>query len=236
MYIRPPEKAFQQKFPRHLPDFSFIDDLESAFVHLLMLAEDYNLDMASIINFTNEVGSSVFHRATQYSMNSAIELLKRNVKVNRITECFVPTYLKFEQLQQEMINRGANPFIQDFEERKQIDIWKLDLSSLENLPSIKSIYFPIKKFDSGNLGLPWCYTTGVYPGKYGQVIGKGSEGIVIQGKWSGQLVAYKFVPYKKHKEDFSDDMLAEMNVKLREMTDMQSTPGSSVMKIISHFR
>ena len=73
------------------------------------------------------------------------------------------------------------------------------LGSLSNVPTIKSIYFPIKSFSSGNLASPFHYENGVYPGQFCQVIGKGAEGIVIQGVWGNEKAAYKFVKVRDQK-------------------------------------
>ena len=68
--------------------------LESTFLHLIKLAEDNNVDMSSLINFSNEVGVSIFHRATRWSLNLTIELLRLNVNVNRISERFETPLMK----------------------------------------------------------------------------------------------------------------------------------------------
>ena len=131
-----------------------------------------------------------------------------------------------------MIDQGANPHIRDEAGRTQID-----LSNLVNVPSVKSVFFPIKKFPSGNLGDPWFYTTGVYDGKYGRVIGKGGEGMVIQGEWNGQAAAYKFVEMKGQKyHDTRDDHVADMNERLKEMTEMMATLGDAILHLEAHFR
>ena len=74
-----------------------------------------------------------------------------------------------------------------------------DLSKLKNIPSVKSVFFPIKTFPSGNLGESWYYTTGIYDGKFGRVIGKGGEGKVIQGGWNEKPAACKFVQMRGFK-------------------------------------
>ena len=149
-----------------------------------------------------------------------------------------------------MVNRGANPFIQPVisssSKTSGQAAQKPSILTLKKLPSAKSIFFPIKKYRSGNLGNPWHYTTGVYKGHFGSILGKGSDGIVIQGKFSEQPVAYKFVQFKVfdefgngktcNKKVGTDQMHDDLKKRLKEMVEMQSTPGSSIMNIIVHFR
>ena len=237
-----------------------VGHLESTFIYLLKLAEDNNLDMAKLINFSNEVGMSIFHRAAKWSISCTSELLKRNVNVNRITENFetaqlkvfkflkrdfLNKFLKFPLLRQEIVRRGLNPYIQAINPNNhiytQFDMWP-EISNLKKLPLVKSVFFSIKNFDVGNLGRPWHYTTGVYEGCFESILGRGSDGIVIKGKFCGRPVAYKFVQYKIFREREhqmkrgSDELFDEMNKRLQEMVEMQSTPGSSIMKTIAHFR
>ena len=134
-----------------------------------------------------------------------------------------------------MIDLGANPLIKNAIGKAHYD--RFGLSSLNNLPSVKSVFYPIKKFSTGNLREPWCYTTGVYDGNFGRVIGKGGEGTVIQGKWNGQPAAYKFVEIKGLKCDKSyDDTMTDMNKRLKEMTEMMTTPGDTIIPFQAHFR
>ena len=134
-----------------------------------------------------------------------------------------------------MIDNGANPHIRNANGTVQYDLF--GLSYLKNVPSVKSVFYPIKNFSSGNLGDPWYYKTGVYDGKYGQVIGKGGEGIVIRGEWNGEQAAYKFVQIKglKFGKNY-DEVMADVNKRLKEMTEMMATPGDAILPFEAHFR
>ena len=72
------------------PDSSIalFNEIESSFIYLLQLAEQYNIDMDRVINHTDEAGQSLLYPASVYSENISFELLKRNVKVNRIDNQF----------------------------------------------------------------------------------------------------------------------------------------------------
>ena len=105
------------------------------------------------------------------------------------------------------------------------------------MPTIKSIYYPIKPFPSGNLAAPFHYENGVYPGQFGQVIGKGAEGIVVEGVWNNEKAAYKFVEVRAQKRIKKvEDGLADMNARVREMIEMESITGSNILKFNGHFR
>ena len=134
-----------------------------------------------------------------------------------------------------MIRREANPHILNHHGNSGYNLYSL--GSLSNVPSIESIYFPIKSFPSGNLASPFHYENGVYPGNFCQVIGKGAEGIVIQGNWGNEKAAYKFVEVRDQKfiEKVKDN-LADMNARVREMIEMESITGSNILKFNGHFR
>ena len=134
-----------------------------------------------------------------------------------------------------MIKRGANPHVLNYNGNSEYNIHSLD--SLPNVPTIKSVSYPIKSFPSGNLNSPFRYKSGVYPGQFGQVIGKGAEGIVIQGVWNNEKAAYKFVEVRDQKlMSLVKDGLADMNARVREMIEMESITGSNILKFNGHFR
>ena len=109
--------------------------------------------------------------------------------------------------------------------------------SVSNVPTINSIFYPIKSFPSGNLASQFHYENGVYPGQFGQVIGKGAEGIVIEGVWNNEKAAYKFVQVRNQKYmEKVTDSLVDMNARVREMIEMESITGSNILKFNGHFR
>ena len=108
---------------------------------------------------------------------------------------------------------------------------------MSNVTTVESIFFPIKSFPSGNLARPFHYENGVYPGQFCRVVGKGAEGVVIEGIWSNEKAAFKFVQVRDQKVPrIVQDGLADMNVRLREMLEMESITGSNVLKFNGHFR
>ena len=134
-----------------------------------------------------------------------------------------------------MIDLGANPKIRKVNGETEAD--RFDLYNFKNVPSVKSAFFPIKSFPTGNLGNPWYYTTGVYDGKFERVVGKGGEGTVVQGEWNGQQAAYKFVDMKRLKFiDKHVDAMVDMSERLKEMTEMMSTTGDAILPFEAHFR
>ena len=132
-----------------------------------------------------------------------------------------------------MINRGANPHVKGYKDDSEYEFWSLGSLS----PIVQSIYYPIKPFPSGNLPRPFNYKTGVYPGQYVKEIGRGAEGIVIQGTWDNEKAAFKFVLVRNQKyNDMVSDNLADMNTRVREMIEMDSATGSNILKFNGHFR
>ena len=53
----------------------------------------------------------------------------------------------------------------------------------------------------GDLPYKWTYKSGVFPGQFECVLGRGGEGVVIQGSWHGKDAAFKFSPHKHTKKD-----------------------------------
>ena len=82
---------FYYKKNKQLADSSIVmfNEIESLFIYLIQLAERNNIDMNRIINFTADSGMSLFYRVTVFSEKISIELIKRNVKVNRINKNFM---------------------------------------------------------------------------------------------------------------------------------------------------
>ena len=105
------------------------------------------------------------------------------------------------------------------------------------MTTVESIFYPIKSFPSGSLTSPYHYENGVYPGKFCKVIGKGAEGIVIQGVWGNEKAAYKFVQVRDQMfMQFVIDYLADIKTRVREMIEMESISGSNILKFDGHFR
>ena len=137
----------------------------------------------------------------------------------------------------------------------------------ENLP--RSIIFSVepKKCEcenkcTGDLPFKWTYKNGVYPGHFESVLGKGGEGIVVQGSWHGKDAAFKFTPVK-HTQKYVSDVENFMDLtppkggqflrtdlqegtqeyaqehlerNLNEVFKMQATVGSAILKPYGHFR
>ena len=133
-----------------------------------------------------------------------------------------------------MIDRGANPHVRNSVDESEYEEWSLGYLSVNRR---QSIYFPIKPFPNGNLSKPFNYKTGVYPGQYGRVIGRGGEGVVIQGIWANQPCAFKFVEIKNQKlRKLVSDGLADMNARLRQMIEVETVSGDNILKLKGHHR
>ena len=111
-------------------------------------------------------------------------------------------------------------------------------------PAIKSIFFAVHSFPctcavecAGDLSNEWFYQNGVYPGRFGDVIGSGAEGIVVSGIWHGEEAAFKFVPVRAQQFPmFSGDGVADLATRLNELTTMQSVTGTCILKMLGHYR
>ena len=136
-----------------------------------------------------------------------------------------------------MIDMGANPFVLDFMNQSPCTKGQLENVDLEHLCTVKSIYFPVRPFESGGLPYSWNYTSGVYPGWYSHVVGVGGEGVVVQGKWGGAKAAFKFVRLRNQKfARFTHEGLNNLYDKISQMIEMDTTSGSKILKLLGHFR
>ena len=141
-----------------------------------------------------------------------------------------------------MINHGVNPFI--INQTGTSEFEKRDFSNISNLPTSKSIFFPIESFNcfcdekcDSDLSTPWFYKNGIFDGQFDYVIGKGASGIVLHGYCHGVEAAFKYVDIGRQKQlTFSSDGLAELNRKLGEMRSIQATRGSKILEFYGHFR
>ena len=131
-----------------------------------------------------------------------------------------------------MIDKGANPFVINYDGETEYKMYSLSDESLSNLPR-KSCYFPVREFP-GFPHDPWNYVNGVFQGQLGDVIGQGAEGTVISGFFNGEEVAFKFVEIGRSRTwyEAGEDLATQLN----EMNEMQSTPGSCILPIKLHFR
>ena len=68
------------------------NEIESLIIYFLRLAEQYNVDLEQVINYTNEGGQSIFHLAILFTEKVSSELIRRNVKVNKIDNRFSTPY------------------------------------------------------------------------------------------------------------------------------------------------
>lgn len=84
---------------------------------------------------------------------------------------------------------------------------------------------------------PWIYEHGVFPGSLNGLIGKGSAGWVFDGKLKGAHAAFKFVRIGEiHFQDRIVAGLANLETRLAEWTAMNAAAGTSVLKMLGHFR
>ena len=113
---------------------------------------------------------------------------------------------------------------------------------MPNLPKQKSVFFTIRPLpdefkEQNNFPDPWFYKTGVFDGKFDDVIGQGASGIVLKGEWFGRKAAFKFVEIGSQKyQERSDVALKSLNEKLPEMISIQSTAGSKIISFYGHYR
>ena len=69
------------------------------------------------------------------------------------------------------------------------------------------------------------------------MVGRGGEGIVVQGVWGNEPSVFKFVEIKGQKfKKLISDQLDDMKTRLREMIEMESISGNNVLKLEGHHR
>ena len=81
--------------PGNCPDSNlpFFNEIESTVFFLIKWAEDNNLNMDAILNWTSKNGKTLFWFATLFSEQLALNLLKRNVNVKTVDDLFsIPTF------------------------------------------------------------------------------------------------------------------------------------------------
>ena len=139
-----------------------------------------------------------------------------------------------------MIDKGANPFVLSSHGNTQFEIH--NLRRLSKLQPQKSVYFTTRPFegefkDKTSFPEPWFYENGVFDGKFSKFLGKGAAGTVLSGEWFGKKAAFKFVEVGTQKNHtYTKDALKTLAGKLTEMTSIQSTVGSKIVKFYGHYR
>ena len=135
-----------------------------------------------------------------------------------------------------MIHLDANPHVYAYDGTSEYG--RHNLSTLSNVPSSKSVFFQLHDINN-DMPSAWEYRTGVYnQGHFGRVRGWGGEGTVIEGIWQDQTpAAFKFVEIRDQKfMETVTDALSDLNERLSEMTHMQLTSGSAILKLEGHYR
>ena len=161
---------------------------------------------------------------------------------------------------QTIIDFGANPFVVSHTGNTGI----FYTPGLNNLPTQKSVYFPIQSFACCNkqcefdLSEPWFYKNGTFPGHFETKIGQGASSIVLRGTFQHKKAAFKFVEIENEPSPIVDvmdlfktfkigetqkfrqmkmkDTLKELNKQLNDMTSVQSVSGNKIVQFYGHFR
>ena len=150
-------------------------------------------------------------------------------------------FFKFTGLQQKLVDKGANPFIQYFGSiSKCVHYVDYGLSNLTNLPKRKSVFFTTQPLledfkDQSDFASPWFYNTGVF-GEIESKIDQGAHGIVLKGTWFGRKAAFKYVDIGTqiwHSEIKEPN--EELEKKLYEMKSLMTTEGSKIVKFYGHY-
>ena len=146
-----------------------------------------------------------------------------------------------------MLTHGANPFVVDYKDETQQEIENLQLKPRYlNMP--RSIYHVVDPFQCQCTRQPcshfltpfqpaWYYATGVFDGKFKRVVGRGGEGVVVEGMMCGAAVVFKFVIVKKRKVTFLiSDTLTELRKRLNEARQYDGTQSELVVPFYGHYR
>ena len=92
---------------------------------------------------------------------------------------------------------------------------------------------------------PWFYQTGVLneclaKDDKGNLIeiGRGGQGIILEGNWCNKISAFKFVRIKQEKEKktHTHEVIAEMNDQINELKAMNRVKGERFVQIYDHYR
>ena len=140
-----------------------------------------------------------------------------------------------------MIDLGANPFVLTTGDT-QFETY--NLSYLDNLPTQKSIFFPVKSFACCNkdcefdLSESWLYKNGTFPGQFEEILGQGASSIVLRGTFQHKKAAFKFVEIENqsNSKKYVMDSMKELNKQLNDMTSIQSVNGNKIVQFYGHFR
>ena len=141
-----------------------------------------------------------------------------------------------------MINSGVNPYVVNYTGCSESEY--LNLSSMLNLPTSKSIFFSIEPFEcfcdqkcDSDLSNPWFYNNGLFDGQFDFQVGKGAYGIVLHGYCHGIEAAFKFIDIGKQQPlQYVSYCLDELKRKLGEMRSIQATKGSKILEFYGHYR
>ena len=139
-----------------------------------------------------------------------------------------------------MIDKGANPFVLDYNGNTKFQIY--NLARLSRLPTKKSIFFTTRPFpgefeEKSDFPDPWFYRSGVFDGKFRSIVGQGASGVVLNGEWYGKKAAFKFVEVGTQTyQKYTQDSIKSLDEKLSEMTSISALVGTKIVSFYGHYR
>ena len=174
-----------------------------------------------------------------------------------MNHCSQSRFFQFSSIRKQLIEEKVNVHVRNNSNNSQYELYlKEEYQKLSE--TSKSVHFSIvkEKFpclceQSTNqpcpnvLTAPWFYETGVFNrfltkddnGKLIE-IGRGGQGVVLEGQWCNIVAAVKFVRIKQEKETkaHTHEVIADLNDQINEMTAMNKIKGKHFVKMYGHYR
>ena len=148
-----------------------------------------------------------------------------------------------------MLKAGVNPFALDCHNKTQLELCNVSVRVPENFTS--DLFFSttslhcvdrnFKKPCNGctqHLTEPWYYKNGrIVDFKFTDMIGRGGEGTVFQGKFHGRDAAFKLVKIKNSQlTRYTPDSIDDLNKRLSETKKLSNTNAQNILPFFGHIR
>ena len=100
-----------------------------------------------------------------------------------------------------------------------------------NFKSSQSFYFILDDKDS------WVSKPGIFgQADFTGVIGKGAQGVVLEGLWDNQEAAFKFCRVEHEQIQNKEEALNAVNKRLEEMRELKEVQGEHIIQFFGHYR
>ena len=220
-----------------------ISNAETMFMYFVQEGSRYGFDVDSILEIPSSIGLTCFALASRLSSSISNFLIGRGIKVNSITTAMMVPEFNFPDLTLQMMLKGINPYVIDYEEKSQINLNPSFFESeeakqlLDHFP--RSIHFSIDDITCTKSCSPNCssnlkkfyFKNGDFVNMSDENhIGQGGFGSVFKGKFHDEDKAMKCVFIGEiQPQTLTENAVSDLEKNIAEIRIQMASGGSGIL-------